>query len=182
RMPLLPGGNTDLQQAIFQALGAGTIRLVGADGLDRVVAKAGDIGVGQSGLRLAPPQADEPEPEGPDDTSGGGATGVGEGPVNYGSGSGNGTGGVATGIGSGTDVPPEPEGEQEIAFSLMTSLTDEDRQEAVRVLLRSLANAVDEGKASYAQLMIKVVADSSVADEIAKDARNAGTNPTLKKV
>ena len=50
RMPLLPGGDSDLQRAIFQALQAGTIRLVGADGLDRVVTRPGEIGVGQSSL------------------------------------------------------------------------------------------------------------------------------------
>ena len=56
RMPLLPGGDSDLQRAIFQALQAGTLRLVGADGLDRVVTRPGEIGVGQSSLRLAKPK------------------------------------------------------------------------------------------------------------------------------
>ena len=56
RMPLLPGGDSDLQRAIFQALQAGTLRLVGADGLDRVVTRPGEIGVGQSSLRLARPK------------------------------------------------------------------------------------------------------------------------------
>ena len=56
RMPLLPGGDGDLQQAIFQALQAGNLRLVGVDGLDRVVTRPGEIGVGQSSLRLAKPK------------------------------------------------------------------------------------------------------------------------------
>ena len=56
RMPLLPGGDSDLQSAIFQALQAGDLRLVGADGLDRVVTRPGEIGVGQSSLRLAKPE------------------------------------------------------------------------------------------------------------------------------
>ena len=59
RMPLLPGGDGDLQRAIFQALQARTIRLVGADGLDRVVTRPGEIGVGQSSLRLAKPKTSD---------------------------------------------------------------------------------------------------------------------------
>lgn len=58
-MPLLPGGDSDLQRAIFEALQAGKLRLVGADGLDRVVTRPGEIGVGQSSLRLAKPQTGE---------------------------------------------------------------------------------------------------------------------------
>ena len=58
----------------------------------------------------------------------------------------------------------EKQGEQELAFSLMTSLTDETKREAVWQLLRSLTNTVDEGKVSHVQLMVKIVADSSVAD------------------
>jgi hypothetical protein len=49
RMPLLPGGDSDLQRAIFQALQAVTLRLVGADGLDRVVTRPAEIGSPDSG-------------------------------------------------------------------------------------------------------------------------------------
>jgi hypothetical protein len=64
----------------------------------------------------------------------------------------------------------------------MTSLTDETKRDSVRLLLRNLANAIDEGKASYAQLMVKVIVDSSVADKIAEDVRSVGASPTIKKV
>ncbi len=115
RMPLLAGGDTDLQQAIFQALEAGSLRLVGAGDLDRAVARPGDIGVGQSGLRLAKPKTAE-------STTGG------------------------------TDF------------------------------LRSLTNAVDEGKVSYTQIMLKVVIDSSAVEGITDEARQAGANPTVRDI
>lgn len=56
RLPLLPGGEADLQHAIFDAVRGGLIRLVGADDLDRTVTRPSDIAVGSSGLRLAPPK------------------------------------------------------------------------------------------------------------------------------
>ena len=64
----------------------------------------------------------------------------------------------------------------------MTSLTDETKRDSVRLLLRNLANAIDEGKASYAQLMMKIIVDSSVAEKIAEDIRSAGTTPSIRKV
>ena len=64
RMPLLPGGDSDLQRSIFQALQAGIIRLVGADGLDRAVTRPGEIGVGN-------PACDLPDPKTGDAAAGG---------------------------------------------------------------------------------------------------------------
>jgi hypothetical protein len=186
RMPLLPGGDSDLQRAIFEALQAGKLRLVGADGLDRVVTRPGDIGVGQASLRLAKPKTGDDAVGGAGDDSGaetGSRGGSGSG--------GSGTSGTGSGNGSTTDTSESGSdggdrdataGEQELAFTLMTSLTDDTKRDSVRLLLRNLANAVDEGKASYAQLMVKVIVDTSSADGIAEDIRATGSTPTIKKV
>ncbi len=187
RMPLLPGGDSDLQRAIFQALQAGTIRLVGADGLDRVVTRPGEIGVGQSSLRLAKPKTGDAAAGGTGGDggahtgpSGGGSGSSGPGTSGAGSGSGSTTGTQESGGGAGGDDAVA--GERELAFTLMTSLTDDLKRDSVRLLLRDLANTIDEGKASYVQLMVKVIVDASVADEIAEDIRAAGTTPAIKKV
>lgn len=45
-----------------------------------------------------------------------------------------------------------------------------------------MANAIDDGKASYAQLMVKIIVDSSVAEAITEDIRATGTSPTIKEV
>ncbi|HWG00824.1 MAG TPA: hypothetical protein VG164_03105, partial [Trebonia sp.] len=185
RMPLLPGGDSDLQRAIFQALEAGSLRLVGADGLDRVVTRPGEIGVGQSSLRLAKPKAagDAAGGTGNDSTAKTGSGGSDS--------SGSGTSGAGSGSGSTTDTSESggdggdgdaAAGEQELAFTLMTSLTDDTKRDSVRMLLRDLTNVVDEGKASYAQLMVKVIVDTSVADGIADDIRATGATPTIRKV
>ena len=173
RMPLLPGGDSDLQRAIFQALQAGDLRLVGADGLDRAVTRPGDIGVGQSSLRLAKPETSEPSSSGTVGQGGGdaGLFGGARGSGVYGAGSGSASTAGTQGSAGGVGVADEATGEQELAFTLMTSLTDETKRENVRLLLRNLANAIDEGKASYAQLMVKIIVESSVADLMAEDVR-----------
>src|SRR6185437_12278198 len=106
RMPLLPGGDSDLQRAIFEALQVGKLRLVGADGLGRVVSRPGEIGVGQSSLRLAEPQ-----------TAGSPAAGTtGDNRANAGllggasGSSGAGTSGAGSGTGSGTGTRGSVEG------------------------------------------------------------------------
>src|SRR5262249_39143358 len=144
RMPLLPGGDGDLQRAIFQALQSGDLRLIGADGLDRAVTRPGDIGVGQSSLRLAKPESGEPSTGG---GAGEGASGAGlfgdvggsGEPGGSKSGSADGTQGSGDG---GADAVGAAARERELAFTLMCSLTDETRRENVRLLLRNLANAI----------------------------------------
>jgi hypothetical protein len=133
-------------------------RLIGQDGLDRVVNRPGDIGVGQSSLRLAKLGSGEPPTDGSAGEGAGGADlfgGGGGGPdgssvhgARSGSGSGSESGTEETGGRSGAaDTPTR---ERELAFTLMCSLTGETRRDNVRLLLQNLANAIDEGRASYA--------------------------------
>ena len=187
RMPLLPGGDSDLQRAIFQALQAGDLRLVGPDGLDRVVNRPGEIGVGQSSLRLARPGSGEPPTGGSAGEGAGegglfGGGGGSDGPSGSGAGSGSGAASGTAGGGGGSGGANTTAREQELAFTLMCSLTDETRRDNVRLLLRNLANAIDEGRASYAQLMVKIIVDGSVADGLSDDVRTAGTTPSIRDV
>jgi hypothetical protein len=62
----------------------------------------------------------------------------------------------------------------------MTTIAANDRREPIRLLLRSLSYAVEEGKVSYAQLVVRINSDSSIAEEIAEEARAAGTSVTVK--
>ena len=49
-------------------------------------------------------------------------------------------------------IPPAiPPAERELAFSLMTSMSDANTRDAVRKLLLDPSNAVDDGKISWAQ-------------------------------
>lgn len=168
-MPLLPGGDADLQRAIYEAVDAGLLRLVGADGQDRTVTRAGDIAVGSSGLRLAPPMTVDPEPApGPGPQPRPGPTPE-----------------PRPGPGPGPSPDPDPAPvptEREIAFSLMTSMGDGDTRDAVRRLLLELSNAADEGQVSWAQLQVKVVVSADIADAVEQAARASGTNPSSRPV
>jgi len=55
RLPLLPGGDADLQRAIFEAVRDSRLRVVGDDGADRAVTRPAEIAVGSATLRLAHP-------------------------------------------------------------------------------------------------------------------------------
>jgi len=81
-------------------------------------------------------------------------------------------------------LPPTPPvaSEREIAFSLMTSMADSDTRDGVRRLLLDLSNAADDGKISWAQVQIKVVVATDVADELEANIRAAGTTPSSRDV
>ena len=64
----------------------------------------------------------------------------------------------------------------------MMSMADSDTRDAVRRLLLDLSNAADDGKISWAQVQIKIVVASDVADELEADIRAAGTTPSSRDV
>lgn len=174
RMALLPGGDADLQRAIYQAVIDGSIRLVGADGTERHVTSPTEIGVGQSSLRLAKPVETDPDNGSSATYLGGTST------VQVAGKPGNITvtagGGGAT---AGTTTPPR---EKQIAFALRTSLSGEAARDAVYVLLQKLADRVDEGAASYVEIMIKARISNTAADDIAEAVRCTGVNPDVRDV
>jgi len=178
RLPLLPAGEPDLQRAVYEAVSSGLLRLTGADGLDRAVTRPGDIAVGSSGLRLAPPKTADPEPsDQPDEPAtptdpdhGPGTTTTDKPAITH----------VVT-PGPGPAQPAQPQ-EREIAFSLMTSMSDPTTQDAVRRLLLELSNAADDGKISWAQIQVKVVVADDAADTIEQGVRDTGTTPSSRPV
>jgi hypothetical protein len=172
RMPLLPGGDADLQRAIHQAVVEGTVRLVGADGSERHITSPMEIGVGLSSLRLARPLPPEPKRDHGDFDSGGvNGTPGGEGTKPEGSGP-TGTGGE----------PGLPVGEKQVTFALRTSLSGDSPKDALYALLNELADRVDDGSASYAEVMVKLRVSSEAADSIANRIRETGSAPDVRDV
>ncbi len=153
RMPLLSGGDADLQRAVFEAVVDGSLRLVGDDGTERVVSKASEIGVGSAWLRLARPVDKETEPKpGPE-------PGPGPGP-------GPGLGPEPGGYGTSPDV--------QLKVSLNTNLEDVGRRTAVFKLLDDLAAAVDGQEASHIQMSVSVVVPDKKAERLSARAEAAG--------
>jgi hypothetical protein len=176
RLPLLPAGESDLQRAIFEAVSGGQLRLVGADDLDRTITRAGDIAVGSSGLRLAPPKpvgADTIADSDAFETSGTAPADLAAGTTS--------TSGNAFGCDSATLQPPESK-EREIAFSLMTSMSEPGTRDAVRRLLLDLSNAADDGHISWAQIQVKLIVAEEAAAQVEQDVRDTGTNPSSRSV
>jgi hypothetical protein len=137
RLPLLPGGDGDLQRAIFEAVKDGKLRVVGEDGAERTVTRPGDIAVGSGALRLEQPRA----------------AGV---PAGAGEGVGHGPGFVGRGASSGAEpsggepqpgprrdehvVRPRPTQtgpvkEFQVSFSINAGLREDERRQAVWDLL-----------------------------------------------
>lgn len=189
RMPLLPGGDADLQRAIYQAVTEGSLRLIGADDVERHVANAQEIGVGQSGLRLAKsalpeacPSCGKPHhPDRPCEAAQETCPACGT-PAHPGRPCEEVIPDTCSTCGERahpgrTCAPPK---ETQIAFALRTSLTRDSARDALYALLQELADRVDEDAASYAEIMVKMRVNADVADRLGEFIRNTGANPDIR--
>ena len=114
RLPLLPHGESDLRQALYDAIKSGEIILVGADGNQRTVTAPSDINLGSSDIRIQRPDYEEEELD--------------NGPTPL----------------PPPPPPPPSAKEQQVAVSDTRALRDDSERNAMRQLLNQIANAVDE--------------------------------------
>jgi hypothetical protein len=170
RMPLLPGGETDLQRAIYEAVASGNLTLVGSDGTERAVTSPSEIGVGQSGVRLAKPTASETEAISQIEQADTTANESDQEPSFTSDEEGY----------SGTKPGPSAAKEKQITFSLRTSLLQDEPRDALYTLLQALTDVVDAGKSSYAEVMLKVRVTADNSEHIADLARKTGANPDVR--
>jgi len=188
RLPLLPGGDDDLRRAIWEALQAGELRLVDKDGAERIALGSADINVGSAGLRLVKPTPVEAEIAVPDvvgkerlaarialESVGLRLEGVGNEVVA------SQTPPPGTLVAPGTVVSvtfrpregPAPKQEFQVSVTLNTSLTDNQRREAARLLLSTLSAVTDED-ASHIQLSVKITTSETSKEEILDRGQAAG--------
>jgi hypothetical protein len=168
RMPLLPQGEADLRRAIYEAVIANQLRIVGADGEDRTVTSETGIALNQSGLRLARPEEVEPGYNGEKGGEGTGGSGEDEGT----------TGGTGGGDEGGTTTTTD----HEVALSLTANLTDQDRRYAIYSLLTKIAEAVDESGAAHIQLMTKVVVPEPAVENLKSFGTQAGATVSSREL
>lgn len=169
RMPLLPEGEQDLKDAIFEAVTRQELRLTDAEGNERAVTSASEIAVGSSSLRLSRPRAADPgsrvfNPSTAAVPALAGSTG----PV-----------GQAAGTG---DKETTSQLEVQLALTMTTSLTDAAQRNHVWDVFRRIADRVDDGDASHVQLVVRLILHQEKANDIAEAARQAGVNPTITPI
>jgi hypothetical protein len=148
RMPLLPGGEQDLKRAIYEAISAGKLRLVGDDGSERIVTSPAEIGLGSASIRLAGP-AEPVSPPGP-------------------------TPGPEPAVPPESGSYPQPTPEVQLGVTVASSLTDPSRRSAVFGLLNDLAIAIDDGEVSHVQMTIKAVVPEGKVARLKTRAEAAG--------
>lgn len=172
RLPLLYGGDKDLQQAIYDAVQDGTLRITGADGTEVAVTAPTQVNLGATELRLAPP-ADTPPPT--------------DSAASPGTGTDQAQGDTAAAQQPGlmpVDQPAQPVEqsalEKYLAFTLVGNLLDADKSTATANLFLALYKALDEHKASYAQGTLQLVLDADTAEKVAQIAQSLGINVQMR--
>jgi DNA-binding NarL/FixJ family response regulator len=158
RMPLLPGGDGDLQRAIFEAVKAGSVRLIGNDDLERAVQRPSDIAVGSSSLHIAKTSQTE---SAMDQTN--------QSPTQM--------DGTAAGSADkdGDDLEPA-EAEIQLGLTINTSLNDDARRNSVWKILNELATRVDDKDVSHIQLVVKAVLPFGKAEILIGQCRDVGAS------
>jgi hypothetical protein len=167
RLPLLHGGQSDLRQALFDAVRAGLLRIVDSEGEDVAVTGVSEINLSSQRLRLdrpmAPAPGDEQQP-GPADST------PEPGPV-----PGAGQSGGQASPGEPENSPTAPQ-EKQIAFSLTQSmLNNTGSAEDLSQLFRQLYDIIDRGDVSFLQASFQMVVNVQSADTLADRIRELGS-------
>jgi hypothetical protein len=199
RLPLLPGGDADLRNAIYDAYANGKLKLTNAAGQEASASRPADINVGSDGLRLAKPTPAGAvivpnligksyiEAKAACDAAGLVAAGSGKGTVtaqdpapDYEAAPGatitiSTTSAGKSGGGGGGSTGGSATSEVQLAVTLRISLTDRDTRDNARLLFDALGDAADDS-ATHLEATLKIVVPSSDADEIRSRAVELGAH------
>jgi hypothetical protein len=179
RLPLLYAGDRDLQQAIYDAVAAGTVQIVDGAGEPVAVTAPNQVNLASAGLRLAKPPVEHPTTPapGPD----GGQVGI-AGPGGL-FGTGEGTGGPAGVTGGTGPTGQESATEQQVLFSFTKNLLgDAQGADDLADLFKALYQALDERQISYGQGTLQLIVVGDVADNLTEKLSALGVNATIKPV
>ncbi|MGV7990958.1 DUF499 domain-containing protein [Mycobacterium kansasii] len=187
RLPLLYGGDQDLQHAIFDAVSAGKLDIVDGAGTAVAVTAPGQVNLASAGLRIARPLpavcdvCGQPVHQGACAGSSGGSGTGGQTTDTSGTGAG-GSGGTSSGGASGGG-PKSTAFEKAVAFSFTSSLlSGANNADGFAALFRALYVALDERKASYLQGTLNVVVDPAVADGLVALLGDLGLTASVRDV
>ena len=193
RLPLLYESDRDLQQAIYDAVSQGLLRIVDAAGTAVEVTTPGQVNLTSTALRIAAPSptsasegdgAPAHDGQGEAHTGDSGTTAAtgttGGGAAATAAGTGSGAGAAAGGGGQAT---PPASAERQVAFSFTSNLlAGAETSDGFAALFRAFYMALDERQISYLQGTLQLVADSSVVDQIKPSFADLGITATIKEI
>ncbi|GAA2406051.1 DUF499 domain-containing protein [Actinomadura vinacea] len=173
RLGLLPGGEADLREAIYEAVRAGELRVVRAGDETVVVDDLTGINFNAPTYRLARPKPKpDPKPADPSDPRPGGGSGGG-GETDSGE-------DAAGGQDQGEDEDASPV-EQQLMFTVMKNFaSDPDAADRLALIFRRLFDSLDRGVMSYLSLSLQAQLPPEQAQEIAHLAEELGIRATLR--
>ena len=188
RLPLLYGGDQDLQQAIFDAVAEGKLAIVDGSGTTVAVTAPGQVNLASAGLRIARPLpalcevCGQPAHQGSACVSPGELGGAGQSPTTVNT-TGGGTVTATTGGSSEGGGSIASQTEKAVAFSFTSSLlAGSDNADGFAALFRALYVALDDRKVSYLQGTLNVVVDSAVAEEVAALLSDLGLTASVRDI
>ena len=167
RLPLLYGGDSDLQQAIYSAVSEGSLEIVDGAATPVAVTTPNQVNLASTGLRLGRPTPPDPVPTTP------GSQQAEPQPV---------TPQPVQTPGGSTPSEPASNRERQLAFSFNASLLAGSDEAADRyaALFRKLYLALDERQISYLQGTLQLLLDSDSALQVRDLLIELGINSTIK--
>lgn len=193
RLPLLHGGDADLRQAIFDAVGQGRLRIVDGEGTAVAVTGPGQVNLASVGLLLRLPQCDVcGAEEDRHQCTAAPANGTSDAPdsgteFHNSEGGGGSTPHFEDGGSSAGKSDPEPDlevtktTEKRLSMSFTGNLLgDNDTADKYGALFKALRLACEEGGATYLQGTLDLMLDTASADEITEAAEDLGLTVTLR--
>lgn len=192
RLPLLYESDRDLQQAIYDAVSQGSLRIVDASGTAVQVTTPGQVNLTSTALRIAAPTPVGPGDEagaqdGPDDSHGGGtASGGGSTSTPTGGSGGPSTAGAAAGTSAtagGGEAGAASSADRQVAFSFTSNLlAGAETADGFAALFRAFYMALDERQISYLQGTLQLVVNSAVVEQIQPLLTDLGITATVKDI
>ena len=170
--PLLPKGASELATAVFAAVNAGDMRLVGEDGSEYTVQFASDVNLGSNNIRIQQPLPSCP-------TCGKTPCECATPPTPMPSSDPISRPAPTSGASSAPSAPSQPV--VQFIVSQNTALTDADQREAIRQLLIGLADTLDSEQASHINLSAQLTVPPETAKELTQKAESANaTHNTIQ--
>lgn len=192
RLPLLYESDRDLQQAIYDAVSQGSLRIVDASGTAVQVTTPGQVNLTSTALRIAAPTPigagdDAGVQDGPGDSQGG-VTASGGGSTSTPAGGSGGPSTVGAGAGTsatagGGEAGAASSADRQVAFSFTSNLlAGAETADGFAALFRAFYMALDERQISYLQGTLQLVVNSAVVEQIQPLLADLGITATVKDI